>query len=363
MTQNKFCKALSNAVSFRIPGDSNSITFNPCCLYDEYLPYHPTFFKKQRQQFIESDKTYLPGCSKCALKERTHGLGNTQRYSFNQEIPTGISDSIYKLEIVLDTTCNAACIQCGVEQSSLWRNEIAKRDHNYIHIQPESQIDSKINLIKQNIDIQKVKIWHFWGGEPLLTDTHMKLLGQIEDLSSVKIIYTTNGSIFPDKDVLELWSKCKEVKIGLSADGIGDQFHYIRWPITWNKWTGNIKKFKTETSSNVRLHINYCVMPLNALYTNDLGEWLSSNFNKNHDGSDITFSFIRSEGTVDASCTPVSLREEVWKRLGDNHIVSNILKELPVTDYHQMIDHLDKWDPIRKLDWRKTFPELVRHFK
>jgi len=361
--QNKFCKALSNAVSFRIPGETNSITFNPCCLYNEYLPYHPVFFKKQREQFIKADKEYLPGCSKCELKEKTHGLERTQRYNFSQQIPDDIGDEIYKLEIVLDTTCNAACIQCGEDQSSLWRNEYHKRDSKYIHIQPENQIDSKIETIKKNIDIQKVKNWHFWGGEPLLTDTHMKMLNQIEDLSSVRLAYTTNGSIFPDDDVLELWSKCKEVMIGVSTDGIEDKFHYCRWPLTWNKWARNATKFLTDTPINVRYHINYCAMPINSLYTDEMDEWLYKNFSRNRDGTPISFNFIRSEGTVDAACTPMSLREEIWKRLGEEHVVSKIMKELPVKDYGYMLDHLDRWDPIRKLDWRKTFPDVVKHFK
>lgn len=361
--QNKFCKALSNAVSFRVPGDSNTITFNPCCLYDDYLPYHPTFFKKQREQFINADKEYLPGCQKCKLKEKTHGARDIQRTAFNRQIPDGIGDDIYKLEIVLDTTCNAACIQCGSEQSSLWRNELAQRSSKFIHIQPASQIDSKIETIKKNVDIQKVKIWHFWGGEPLLTDTHMKLLNQIEDLSSVHLAYTTNGSIFPKQDVLDLWSKCKSVTIGISTDGIDDKFHYLRWPLSWNKWTQVAERFRSETSSNVRLHINYCVMPMNAIYTNEMDEWLSANFNKRPDGSSISFNFIRSEGTVDAACTPMSLREEIWKQLGENHVVSNILKELPVKDPAYMIRWLDGWDPVRKLDWRKIFPDSSQHFK
>ena len=360
--QNKFCKALSNAVSFRIPGDSNSLTFNPCCLYNEYHPFHPTVFKKQRQQYIEADQFYLPNCSKCELKEKTHGLEKTQRYIFNQQIPDGIGDEIYKLEIVLDTTCNAACIQCGTYQSSLWRNEVARRDPNYHHIQPKSQIDLKIEQIKKSIDIQKVKKWHFWGGEPLLTDTHMKLLNQIDDLSTVSVSYTTNGSIFPKDDVLELWSKCQDVTIGISTDGIDDRFHYIRWPLTFDKWTRVVERFKNETSSNIRFFINYCVIPLNALYTNEMDEWLDTNFSKHRDGSAISFNFIRGEGTVDAACTPESLREIIYKRLGDEHIVSSILKELPIIDPENMLKHLDYWDPIRKLNWRETFKEAAKHF-
>jgi MoaA/NifB/PqqE/SkfB family radical SAM enzyme len=313
--------------------------------------------------FIESDKEYLPGCSKCELKEKTHGLQKTQRNTFNQQIPDGIGDDIHKLEIVLDTTCNAACIECGPDQSSLWRNEIAIRDPKYIHIQPESQIDNKIELIKKNVDIQQVKQWHFWGGEPLLTDTHMKLLNQIEDLSTVSLAYTTNGSIWPDDDVLELWSKCKTVRIGISADGINDRFHYCRWPLTWDKWARNTIRFNTETSKNVNFHINYCVMPINSIYTNEMDEWLDKNFKRNQDSTHISFNFIRGEGTLDAARTPMSLREEIWKHLGENHIVSRILKELPVREHDTMIWHLNHWDPIRKLDWQNTFPDIVSHFK
>lgn len=361
--QNKFCKALSNAVSFRVPGDSNTITFNPCCLYDYYIPYHPTLFKKHRSTFINSDKEYLPGCSKCELKEKTHGLQRTQRNAFNQQIPDGIDDEIYKLEIVLDTTCNAACIQCGQDQSSLWRNEVASRDKNFIHIQPVSQIESKIEIIKQNVDIQKVKRWHFWGGEPLLTDTHLKFLNQIEDLSSVSLAYTTNGSIFPDDDVLEIWSKCNEVVIGISTDGIEDRFHYCRWPLKWDKWARNTLRFRNETPSNTKFHINYCIMPVNALYTGETDAWLKDNFSSHTDGTPITFNFIRSEGTVDANKTPMSLREEIWKELGEEHIVSRVLKELPIKDYTDMLAHLEYWDNVRKLSWKTVFPEIVRHFK
>lgn len=361
--QNKFCKALSNAVSFRLPGEANTLTFNPCCLYDVYLPFHPTVFKKYRKIFTEADKEYLPECSKCKLKEKTHGIKDTQRHSFNQQIPNDIEDDIYKLEIVLDTTCNAACIQCGTDQSSLWRNEYAKRDKNYIHIQPESQIDRNIEVIKNNVDLQKVKRFHFWGGEPLLTDTHLKFIRELDDLSSVYLHYTTNGSIFPDDETLDLWSKCKEVIIGVSADGVGDRFHYCRWPLKWDKWASNAIRFKNETPVNVRYHVNYCVMPMNAYYTDEMDNWLNENFNQNRDGTIITFNFIRSEGTVDASRTPMSLREAVWKKLGEDHIVSNILKELPVEEPSSMLSHLDSWDKVRKLDWKTIFPESAKHFK
>lgn len=360
MKQNTFCKALSNAVSFRIPGETQALTFNPCCLYNDYLPFFPPYFQKQRETFINAE-TFLPGCSKCELKEQTHGY--SLRTTSNQNLPDGIGDTIHKLEIVLDTTCNAACIQCGTEQSSLWRNEIANRDKNYIHIQPESQIDSKVQQIKSSVDMSKVKQFHFWGGEPLLTDTHLKFLNDLEDPSEVEVSYTTNGSIFPDEDILELWSKFKSVKVAISIDGLDDKFHYIRWPLKWDKVARNLEKFKNNSPSNVYFHVNCCIIPLNSYYVDELDAWLKDNFSRAGNGSPVNFNFIRGEGTLDIACTPMSLRELIWKKLGDDHDISNVLREVPVIDPQYMLKHITHWDTIRKLDWKQVFPDIVSHFK
>lgn len=357
--QNKFCKALSNAVSFRIPGDKNILTFNPCCLFDNYLPFHPTFFNRTKKQFEEATD-FLPACSKCKLKEQTHGT--SLRYISNMEIPDGIGNDIYKLEVVLDTTCNAACIQCNSDQSSLWRKEVADESKKKImQIQPESQIDERIKQILSVVDINKVKVFHFWGGEPLVTDTHLKFLTKIEDPSSVVLKYTTNTSIFPKEDVLELWSKFKSVQLNLSMDGIEDRFHYIRYPLSWEKVTRNLQRFKTEAPSNINYHVNCCIIPLNVYYINELGDWISENFNEVN-GRKVTYNFIRGESTLDVAKTPMALREAVWKKLPENHDVSNVLKELPVVEHLNMLRYLDIWDRHRGLDWKKVFPDIVKYF-
>jgi sulfatase maturation enzyme AslB (radical SAM superfamily) len=323
------------------------------------LPYHAPFFPRQRKQFLEATD-FLPGCSKCKLKEQTHGL--SLRTITNNQIPDDIGDTFYKLEVVLDTTCNAACIQCGTLQSSLWRKELAT-DKKIFHIQPKVQIDDRIKEIKENIDLNKVKMYHFWGGEPLLTDTHLKFLYEIDDPSDVHIAYTTNGSIFPDEKILDLWSKFKSVTIGVSIDAMKDQFYYIRWPLGWEKITRNLERFKTESPMNTRFHVNCCIIPLNAYYVDELGYWLDDNFKTARNGSNITYNFIRGEGTLDIATTPMKLREEIWKKLGEDHVVSNVLKEVPVLDPQAMISHLHGIDARRNLNWRETFPEIVKFFE
>ena len=184
--QNTFCKTLSNAISFRIPGDSDQLTFNPCCLFDDYVPYSKERYDIERNRYLHATSfADMPECNRCELKERTHTnagdiFKDSRRLLSNRQIPGNIDANIWKLEIVLDTTCNAACIQCGSTQSSLWRKQLFDQETNTarkrFHIQPELQIDQKVALIKSKFDIQQVKWFHFWGGEPLLTDTHLKLV-------------------------------------------------------------------------------------------------------------------------------------------------------------------------------------------
>jgi sulfatase maturation enzyme AslB (radical SAM superfamily) len=360
MNKKPFCKALNNAVSFRIPGDSNTLTFNPCCLYDAYIPFHKGLWEKQRKIFTEAE-TFLPGCSKCELKEKTHGY--SLRITTNRIIPDNLANDIHKIEVVLDTTCNAACIQCGEDQSSLWRKQMQDASTKKIfHIQPEPQIDANIKKIKEIVDLSKVKEYHFWGGEPLLTDTHLKFLREIENPEEVSLAYTTNGSIFPKDEVLELWSKFKDIAIGISIDGIEDKFEYIRWPLKWEKVVRNISDFKNNSPLNIWFHINCCIIPLNVLYVKELGLWLSENFKTNKRGDIVSYNFIRGEGTMDIANTPMSLREEVFKTLSETHPITKVLKEVPVQPYHSMLDHMERWDRHRGIDWKKVFPDIVKHF-
>ena len=131
----------------------------------------------------------------------------------------------------------------------------------------------------------------------------------------------------------------------------------------WNKAKRKLDQFRDNTPLNINYHVSCCIIPLNVYYVDELGDYLQNNFSKARNGNRISYNFIRGEGALDIAKTPMSLREEVWKKLSEDHVVSNVLKELPVLDYGDMKGHLDYWDPVRKLDWRKTFPDIVKHFK
>ena len=45
--------------------------------------------------------------------------------------------------------------------------------------------------------------------------------------------YSTNATVKPDKELLELWSHFKEIQIATSIDGVGPVIEYQRFPTKW----------------------------------------------------------------------------------------------------------------------------------
>jgi hypothetical protein len=131
----------------------------------------------------------------------------------------------------------------------------------------------------------------------------------------------------------------------------------------WNKAKRNLEQFRDNTPLNINYHVNCCIIPLNVYYVDELGDYLQNNFSHARNGNRVSYNFIRGEGALDIAKTPMGLREQVWKKIGEDHVVSKVLKEVPVLDYGDMLGHLSFWDPIRKLDWQKTFPDIVEYFK
>jgi hypothetical protein len=121
--------------------------------------------------------------------------------------------------------------------------------------------------------------------------------------------------------------------------------------------------WKANASMNTDFGINCCALSLNVFYIDELQEWLDKNFSKTPNGNAIPYMLIRGEGSLDAACTPLALREAIWKKYGEDHVVSKILKDVPYHNHMETVDYLDRLDPTRKQNWRHTFKEIVQYFK
>ena len=131
------------------------------------------------------------------------------------------NDAPYKLDFWTGNLCNLACSTCTYTNSSSWFTLLKKADKagktdlrykgNYV-----SNLDYSYEFKKEdipNIDFKNMENIHFNGGEPLLTDSHFKILNLIppEQRKDVYVIYNTNGTVRIDLED-EKWSIFKEYK-------------------------------------------------------------------------------------------------------------------------------------------------------
>jgi len=299
----------------------------------------------------------LPECSAC--EQLDTAKGHSFRNASFDIIPPDMPYGAVALDINLDFNCNAACVICGPHSSSTWTQQLKKQSIQ-VYQRPKS-LDHLIRIF-DTIDFSNVRRIKFFGGEPLLTDTHTTVLKKIPNPELVDIWYTTNGSIFPDNSVFSLWEKFKLVYMETSIDGVGDKFNYIRWPLRWNKITNNLLELKNTGPNNLLFRINHTLNPFNILYYDEIEDWAKSEFSHNRLGDLTEINIHQCWGTWDLSRTPTTLREHIYKKYSQDHPISKLLICLPIKSYDPIINFTKKWDQIREISWQSVFPEIINYF-
>jgi MoaA/NifB/PqqE/SkfB family radical SAM enzyme len=220
----------------------------PCCIADNQYPLgnyttHPIDFNsneivKFRQQLL--DGLPAPQCATCYHKEKV-GLPS-YRQMLNKQFVHHISNNMssrvepFKLrhvDVRLSNACNLRCRMC----SGKFSNRIAHEDFQiwgtkeYLQVSNSVQQEQKLfDLIADQID--NIEQFYFAGGEPLINETHYKILQLLIDhkKTQVAIKYTTNFSLlkFKQHDVLDYWKKFENISVGASIDLMGPAADYVR---------------------------------------------------------------------------------------------------------------------------------------
>lgn len=212
----------------------------PCCRFKHSIAefhgdlgtvLHSDAYKELREQSAAGER--IPGCEKCYYEESIQH--KSLRQEFNEKYD---SDSVELkfLEIGFDNLCNLTCDGCNSEFSTSW---IVKEKQIYGEAKNKlMEIDSVDNVPDT---LNKIL---FLGGEPLITERHLMLLYQVKNKSNVEIIYNTNGTFIPSKEVVEELNKYKNVTFILSIDGVGELAEKVRggtkWPdiVKFIDWVG-----------------------------------------------------------------------------------------------------------------------------
>ncbi len=364
-------------------------------------------------------------CTKC-FEEEENGVvskrlwelyeWNRDGLDFNELIKDTQEDGsvphvIRYMDLRLGHTCNLKCVMCSPHDSSRWL-----QDYDKVMSNTTSQV------VKFQLSFDKTKFnntWYenpeFWdevfeqipnitqlyfaGGEPLMIKEHRKFLDEIIKRGYAKQIslrYNSNG-IFVDEDIINVWSQFKQVRYAFSLDALKDRNYYIRYPAEWAAIERSLW-LMDNTPDHIHCAIACAVQALNIKHIVDFAKWkLSQGFKKINKfkldeyetgGGIINLHLLYIPTFLSARILPKKDKDEIRQQflefkqwLWDNYTQDDnfwntnpygwkrweaILKFVEAEDHSHLLpdfkEYITNIDATRKLEFKKTFPELAHLF-
>ena len=263
--------------------------------------FHSKYMNDLRQEF--KDGKMPSNCSTC-WKDEENGY-TSKRQHYNQiikeylgehaipEIITSqpVSEYPFDFQVILTNACNLKCRSCGSSHSTEWYKELKTMTPetvgeigNYLYPLPHGQAgDRKGEFISSMEDwLPFVKRIEIVGGEPFYTKNWENAWNfMIEKGKSQDIILnmSTNATIINEPLVRRIAENFKRVGIGLSIDGMGKTFEYLRKNAIWDEVTKNLIKFNEinldyQAHNKTFFNYTYTTSWINAYELPEFHDWI-----------------------------------------------------------------------------------------
>jgi hypothetical protein len=351
----------------------NTIGYNPCSFYSGYIAKDTTpdqaWLGAEHLAIIDSvaQGELIPGCHNCYRAEQaglvSRRMGSKEMYeNYHKDTNINLTDTPIALDYSVGNLCNLKCTICGPENSSKWISDWAK-------LYPDTSTDNFLYRKNQYVTIdnlehlKNIKSVHFHGGgDPVLSDAHVKLLQNIEaskGLSDVRVFYNINATNRVSDDVLDLWSRCGIVELYFSIDDVEDRFEYQRTGALWHDTVDTMQWYREHTPVNHLFYINCTWGYLNLYYLDELYRWHKENFAENRLGDPVKLIFQKCLGDYSldwVSSKTMDVLENKFQKIPE---IQNLLTMLDIQEkpHTKFWDIVRRTDNIRNLNFRKLCPE------
>tara|TARA_B100000902_G_scaffold395439_1_gene454020 strand:- start:432 stop:1745 length:1314 start_codon:yes stop_codon:yes gene_type:complete len=301
--------------------------------------------------------------------------------------------------------CNLKCRMCGPSDSNAWfadwieltgkntfndtSGEITIQDVNgKLCASDFDWPNSEMFWTQLERNIQYMEHVYFAGGEPMLIERHYEFLQKCIDSGYAKNImleYNTNGTTLPPR-VVKLWSKFKEVRLGVSVDGMESVLEYQRYPVKWNKVLKNLKTIDA-LPGNIKAWLAFTVTAYNIDHMIDFMKWKiqDSDFIKINSGSIkpiITHHVAHNPPHLNVRVLPEEYKKEITQKFADfvdwcstydkkyqiaaQGIRNGVCKYMNSESYYneywnEFIQYTTDLDRIRNENIASVVPSLAQH--
>jgi radical SAM protein with 4Fe4S-binding SPASM domain len=376
----------------------------PCCLTPmEHIAgnlnensleeiYNSDLIKDIRVKMIDDERP--EPCNRCYHHEDAGGMSmrhraNTSWSKYEHMIDETKEDGTVEemklpyWDFRFSNICNFKCRSCGPQLSTGWYPDIKKiavMETGRSFLPDDIPKNNKFDLWEQiEPYFEDVEEIYFAGGEPLIMEEHYRILKKLDSMGrhDVLLRYNTNFSEMRYKDlhVLEFWPKFKNVEVGASIDGMGEEGEFIRSGFSWQQFKDNRTKMK-QTCPHVNFYVSSTISIQNAYHivpfhhTLVEGGWIDSynSFNVN---------IVTEPNHLDIRILPQHHKVKLEK-LYQEHIdmLSDVgdwsakqgfdsLKNHLMQDIETAGEHLEVFkykmkqvDKIREENFSETFPEM-----
>ena len=334
-------------------------SYSLCCSSDIVGKSDTVDFHSDKLNTIRStwQDDQIKGCHSCWQPEQGGGTSRRQLelewLMKNPEIDE-TSTELLCLDYNVGNTCNAACIMCGPDASSLWQAELGQN------------VVSTNDPTKQ-LDLTKLRRIYFAGGEPFLIKETKNMLLNIKQqqgtLENLEVECQTNGSNFKNNQIMSLLDECKKVTIKISIDAVGKEYEYIRHPLRWQTIDENFEfllknfNFQVEVGATIGIH-NIDCLP-------DFFKWFQIQ-QKTFDLSDRVFGInpVHKEFSFDnATVEMKNIWLEKLSEFSEHEWATRarlmIENSSSASDNNIWINYLNTIDKRRNLQWQNGLPDLA----
>lgn len=355
---NNYCPRIYHGLTLNTI-TNNSVSYAPCCWITEQTTdssidfYHNDL--ANWRHLNQQSTLPTPQCQACISQEAAGAQSMRQGYLVEHGENTFVPTLQY-LDINIDYTCNLACVTCGPELSTTWRNELGIK-----HIPVRPNIDQFLKTKLDSLDLTNLKEVRMWGGEPLLTATHQRILEYLVEhgrAADIKLMYNTNGTQIINNQTKKLIEQFKFARISFSVDALDQQFEYLRYPAKWQQVQQNLMWWKANLPHNSMLSLTVTASILNVLDLDQVFDWHQQNFSKSVFGDDIEVYVHQAWGTYGLEYMPDNMIKH-FQQL-PNYCQPwlqklNFLGKLSY-DIDQVRKNLQILDQRRGLDFSTIFP-------
>ena len=235
-----------------------------------------------RKQMLAGERP--AACVKCWEAEDAGHISKRQQAIKKYGLPT--AQQFKFLDLKLGNICNIKCRICGDTSSSQWATETYQHTggrKRYSIIAEAGRWPRETPQFWNEIEahLQTVEELEITGGEPLLIQEQFAVLKRAVELGvsdRIAIHYNTNGTVFPEDAITNIWPHFKKVELAFSIDNVGDRFEYERYPANWNAVKENVNRLNRLRLSERWLQTQICctVSKFNIYYLPEITEFITT---------------------------------------------------------------------------------------